>query len=758
LFRGLVSGYLAPMSRRFNPGTSRPPAVHPLLPEAAALHQAGHLAEAAARYERIVAEIPGHFDATHLLGVIALQEGRFEQAEKLIKAALTVNPRDAAALSNLGAVYLRSGQLEASVVQLEKAIRHPPVSAETLVNLGSVLRQLKRSREALVPLRRAYATPQRSATLCNLIGACLLDIDDAPEAVKFFEAATRIEPEAADGWANLSIALGFCGEPEKAGRCAENAIALQPTSSSALAARAAVQIQHGQIDEAIATYWDAVALPDASNQTRCAFALALLKNGNADDAIEQLHLALAADSDNMLARWLLAMAQCKPIFDSAAESAASRASFSDQLNQLSAWFAAAPRPDAYVAVGSLQPFYLAYQQEDNRELLMRYGRLCVQCMESLPGASIKSRKPRPGKGKLRIGIVAAHIRNHSVWVALTKGLVRNLDREKFELHLFQLDPASDAETEWAIRQVATFENRPKEVHGWAAAIRAADLDVLLFPEVGMDPVTAQLAALRLAPVQATTWGHPQTSGLPTMDLYFSAVGLEPAHSQGHYSERLVCLPNLGACVEPWSPTIPDLPPLGDAGDEPLVLCPGTPFKYAPAHDWVWPRIAKGLRRNGGGRLVFFLASANEMNQRLKLRLRRAFRAERMDFDKHVYLLPFLPRPQFFGLMRRSALMLDTLGFSGFNTALQGIEAGLPVLAREGEFLRGRLASGIMRQLDLPQLVAVSDDEFVDKAVQLTGDSPARAVLARQLEQRKPGLFNDPEPVRALERCLLEAVG
>jgi predicted O-linked N-acetylglucosamine transferase (SPINDLY family) len=732
--------------------------VHPLLPEAAALHQAGHLAEAAVRYERIIAEVPGHFDATHLLGVIALQEGRFQQAEDLIKAALLVNPRDGAALSNLGTVYMRSGQLEASIAQLEKAIRHQPVSAETLVNLGSVLRQLKRSREALVPLRRAYAAQLRSATLCNLIGACLLDIDDAPEAVKFFEAATRIEPQDADSWANLSIALGFCAEPERAGRCAENAIALQPTSSSALAARAAVQIQHDQIDAAIATYWDAVALPDPSNQTRCAFALALLKNGNADDAIEQLHLALGADPDNMLARWLLAMAQCKPVFDSTAESEASRAAFSDQLNQLTAWFAAAPRQDAYVAVGSLQPFYLAYQQNDNRELLMRYGRLCVQCMESLPGAPGRSRKPRPGKGKLRVGIVAAHIRNHSVWVALTKGLVRHLDRDKFELHLFQLDPASDAETEWAIRQVAHYENRPKELHGWVAAIRAADVDVLLFPEVGMDPVTAQLAALRLAPVQATTWGHPQTSGLPTMDLYLSAVGLEPADSQRHYSERLVCLPNLGACVEPWSPTIPDLPPLGDAGDEPLVLCPGTPFKYAPAHDSIWPRIASGLRRNGGGRLVFFLASPTELNQRLKLRLRRAFRTERMDFDKHVYLLPFLPRPQFFGLMRHSALMLDTLGFSGFNTALQGIEAGLPVLAREGEFLRGRLASGIMRQLDLAQLVAVSDDEFVDKAVRLTGDPPARAVLSRQIEQRRVALFNDPEPIRALERCLLEAVG
>jgi predicted O-linked N-acetylglucosamine transferase (SPINDLY family) len=145
-----------------------------------------------------------------------------------------------------------------------------------------------------------------------------------------------------------------------------------------------------------------------------------------------------------------------------------------------------------------------------------------------------------------------------------------------------------------------------------------------------------------------------------------------------------------------------------------------------------------------------------MNQRLKLRLRRAFREERLDFDKHVYLLPFLPRAQFFALMQQSALMLDTLEFSGFNTAMQGIEAGLPVLTREGNFLRGRLASGIMRRLDLPELVACSDEEFIEKTVRLTGDAAKRRGLAQEIERRRGVLFDDVAPIRALERSLLAA--
>jgi len=74
---------------------------HPLLPEAVSLHQAGRLGEAANLYSAILAEMPLQFDAAHLLGVIALQEGRLADAQRHIGAALEINPRDPAALSNL---------------------------------------------------------------------------------------------------------------------------------------------------------------------------------------------------------------------------------------------------------------------------------------------------------------------------------------------------------------------------------------------------------------------------------------------------------------------------------------------------------------------------------------------------------------------------------------------------------------------------------------------------------------------------------
>ena len=67
--------------------------------------------------------------------------------------------------------------------------------------------------------------------------------------------------------------------------------------------------------------------------------------------------------------------------------------------------------------------------------------------------------------------------------------------------------------------------------------------------------------MRLAPVQAAAWGHPFTTGLPTMDVYLSARGAGAARrALAHYTERLVALPNLGVCVQPLRPVAvaPDL--------------------------------------------------------------------------------------------------------------------------------------------------------------------------------------------------------
>ena len=63
-------------------------------------------------------------------------------------------------------------------------------------------------------------------------------------------------------------------------------------------------------------------------------------------------------------------------------------------------------------------------------------------------------------------------------------------------------------------------------------------------------LAVNLAAQRLAPVQCSSWGHPETSGFPTIDYFLSSELMEPRNGKDHYSEELVLLPNLSVYLEP----------------------------------------------------------------------------------------------------------------------------------------------------------------------------------------------------------------
>jgi predicted O-linked N-acetylglucosamine transferase (SPINDLY family) len=138
-------------------------------------------------------------------------------------------------------------------------------------------------------------------------------------------------------------------------------------------------------------------------------------------------------------------------------------------------------------------------------------------------------------------------------------------------------------------------------------------------------------------------------------------------------------------------------------------------------------------------------------------MRAVFAKAGVDYDRTVTWIPTLDRGRFFGLMQRATAMLDTIGFSGFNTALQALECDLPVVAFEGEFMRGRLASGPLRLLGLDELVATTVAEYADIALRLVEDDALRTRLKQDIAQRRPKLFDDRTAVRALEEALFAAV-
>ena len=213
-------------------------------------------------------------------------------------------------------------------------------------------------------------------------------------------------------------------------------------------------------------------------------------------------------------------------------------------------------------------------------------------------------EPRDGR-RIRIGFASAffHVGTCGRYF---KSWITDLDRARFEVFIYHLWPGTDEVAAAIAHRADHFRvfggsrARPSVV---APAIRADRLDILVYPELGMDVTSFALAALRLAPLQCAGWGHPMTTGHATIDAFFSCQTMESDEAQRFYSEKLIMLPGIGTRYHRF-----DLPAearrhaFGLPEDRVLLLCPQSLFKIHPDNDALFAQL---LTAHAKATLVFF---------------------------------------------------------------------------------------------------------------------------------------------------------
>ncbi len=732
-----------------------PPAVEPPAPTGAlALYRAGRTEEAE-RAARGLLDVDAS-DTHGLLvqSLIGLDRGRTLEALRTLERAAGLAPTDADVQIALGRALAASGRKPAAAAAFERALELQPASGEPLLQLGLLARAGGRAEDALRQLSAAVASEPGHAEARFQLGSLLRERGQIDEAEPHFRRAATASPPHAGALGELGASLKDRGRIDEASVFLEQALKARPGAATALFNLGMLRVDQRRWHDAAELLHRYVALEPKQAQAQYWLGNASMGDGDAAGARKAYQAAVRLKDDHVQARWGLVTAQLPAVPQTDAEQAAAVPAFEREVGKLRAWFRTHTTVDGSVAVGAQQPYYLAYIPQNHRAPLATYGQLCTSLMATW---ARKVGVPAPvraaGAKKLRIGIVSAHIHSHSVWHAILRGWVEHLDPASFELHLFHTGNARDAETEWASRRVAHLR---QGVGDWKAAsklISDSRLDVLIYPEIGMDSTTVRLASLRLARVQLASWGHPLTTGLPTIDGYLSAEAFEPADAPLHYTEKLITLPRLGCCYRPFgvTPAKLDLAAFGIAPGDRVLLCAGTPFKYAPRDDALWVDIA---RRCAPCKLVFFRDASGQLAALLEQRLRGAFEAAGVSFEASVRFLPWQPHAAFFGLLDRCDVYLDSVGFSGFNTTMQAIERGTPVVAWEGEFMRGRFASGILRQAGLAEWVADSAAGYAERVERLCADRGLRERVRGQIVAQRASLLDDRATVAALAEHLI----
>jgi protein O-GlcNAc transferase len=681
-------------------------------------HKAGRLAEAERLYRQVCAADPNHAGSFHRLGVVAHQLGRPDAAE-LLKRAVTFQPDVAEVHNDLGNVLGAQGKFVQAAACFERAAVLKPDFADAHYNRGLALGNLGRFADAAGCFQRALALNPQSALAHANLGNALRAQGRRADAVMHYRRAAALMPDSAGAHNNLANAL----------------------------------MELGQTDEALAHFDRALALAPEFAPAHYNRGIALRGQSRFTEATASFERAVAVKPDFLQARLAACVARLPILYENEPEIAARRADYAACLRALHDEVERMATPgDLADAVGAHQPFYLAYQGLNDRDLQAIYGAMVCRIMAARHGPAKLPAPPEPGE-PVRVAIVSGFFRQHSNWKIPIKGWLSQLDRRRFRLFGYYTADEGDAETEVAAALCERFVKGPLALDAWRQAILADAPHVIIYPEVSMDRVSAQLAAQRLAPVQCNAWGHPDTSGFPTLDYYLSSDLMEPPDGTLHYTERLVRLPNLSIHYEPpdAAPAAADRAALGLRPGAAVFWCAQSLPKYLPQYDQVFPRIARDA---GDCQFTFIqFPGAARITAQFQERLERAFAAFGLNAADHCVFLPRLKPQEFVAAIGACDAVLDSIGWSGCNSVLESLVHDLPIVTMAGPLMRGRHAAAILTMMDVQDTVTESVDGYVAAAVRIARDAGWRSVLRAKIARNKHRLYRDSACIAALEDFL-----
>lgn len=157
-------------------------------------HRSGQLEDAAADYRLVLQLQAEHADALHMLGVIAYQTGKYQEALSLVSRAGKLMPRNAGVYINLGNVLQVCGQLEEAVTAFNNAIKLTPGNAIAHNNLGNALRLQGKTEAAVASFERALSLDGDYTDAHINLAMNYQTMGDETRAAAAYQQAVRIDP------------------------------------------------------------------------------------------------------------------------------------------------------------------------------------------------------------------------------------------------------------------------------------------------------------------------------------------------------------------------------------------------------------------------------------------------------------------------------------------------------------------------------------------------------------------------------------
>ena len=579
----------------------------------------------------------------------------------------------AQSLINEALTHQQSGRIARAATLYESVRRKFPACFEAWCFGGAAAIQLNKPVEATILLNQAVRLNPRAGMAYMFLGTAEMQIGARNEAEQHLQQATHLNPKDAGVWLQLAQCLLLSGDVDKTWSAYQRCVTLNPNCADAWTGMGSLRHLQARATEAIELHTHALSLNPQNPLALAARAQSYQLRGQTTKALADYtaHLAKQPDDIDTLSQRLMLLHYLPNL--SAEELFAEHRAFGENVRR-------AGKKPAVFSSGD------------------------------------------PDK-KLRVAFLSPDLRNHSVAFFL-EPLLRHLDKSQFEIILYHNHPSVDAISDRLRSHAILWRN----FVGQAAdpvetAIRADAPDVIfdLAGHTGFNRLA--LFARRLAPVQITYLGYPNTTGLDTMDYRFTDELADPAgKSDTLNTEKLVRFSSVAWTYEapPTAPEVNALP--ADTVGHVTFGCFNSLAKLNTPTLQLWALLLEAIP---GARLVLkTLGLSPEIFTENLL-------AAGLD-PQRVDLLP--PAPNVIEHLRcygRIDIALDPFPYHGTTTTCEALWMGVPVVTLSGDRHSSRVGVSLLRAVGHHELIANTNTDYIAIAKNLATDT----TRLRELRQR-----------------------
>ena len=687
---------------------------------------------------------------TFSLAVQNHKKNNLQAAKKLYKEILKTNPNFSGAHNNLGNVLHELGEFQKAVNCYEKAIQIQPNYANAHYNLGSVLHELGQFQKAVSCYEKAIQIQPNYANAHYNLGLIFKELGEFQKAVNCYEKAIQINPNFAGAHNNLGNALHKLGEFQKAISCCEKAIQINPNFAGTHNNLGLIYKELGEFQKAVSCYEKAIQIQpnfvDAHNNLGAVYS----ELGEHQKAIGCYKKVIQIEPNNLTSHWL-SMNTFPIIYKNLKEIDMYRKKFEDdtkKINHLLDTKYQYTKKQIVDAMKSSTNFYLSYQGRNDISLQQNYAGLIERLTEKIYPQFHQERTINKSKKFIKVGFVSSFFKNHTV-STLFKNWIIKLNRNFFNIFVYYIGNKFDKITTQIKESSNNFFNHT-EIDQLIGRISKDKLDILIYLDIGMDPMTQILASLRLASIQCTTWGHPVTSGFKNIDYFFSSELMKKNDSQKYYSEKLINLPGIGIDYDHCDISNIKKINIVKKLNKTIFLNLQSLFKLLPQDDHIYLDI---IKKQPNCCFWFIHGLRNSISSIFKERISKLFQKNNLSFNEYSIFYPRCEKDEYLSLIKQSDIILDSLNWSGGNTSLEAISLNKPIVTCPSEFIRGRHTYSILKKLNIEETIASSKKKYVEIAVKLSKDNDFRNSIINKIIKNKKKLFSDDKPIRFLEEVI-----